>query len=102
MTIYKTDASFFPPKDMDNLKNMIKMVWDSIPKSQWDLCIRYKGRRIDIELLHKIPKVNRQIKWEMKSPEINDIRASYNDKFVLKLMNKNIRDKKRAQLHKKK
>ena len=31
----------------------------------------------------------------MKSPEINGIRVSYNDKFVLKLMNKDIREKKK-------
>ena len=37
----------------------------------------------------------------MKSPEIYGIRVSYNDKFVLKLMNKDIREKKRDQLHKK-
>ena len=65
----KTDASFFPPKDMDNLKNIIKMIWDSVPisiyrniiehmKYLWDLCIKYKGRRIDKELLRKILKVN--------------------------------------------
>ena len=106
MVNYKTDASFFPPKDMNNLKNMIKMIWDSLPKSicqniidhtkyRWDLCIKYKGRRLDKELLRKIPKVNRQIKWEMKTPEINGIRVSYNDKFVLKLMNKDIREKKK-------
>ena len=37
----------------------------------------------------------------MKSPEIYGIRVSYNDKFVLKLMNKDIREKKRDQLYKK-
>ena len=105
-SIIKQMLVFFPPKDMDNLKNMIKMIWDSLPKSicqniidhskyRWDLCIKYKGRRLDKELLRKIPKVNRQIKWEMKTPEINGIRVSYNDKFVLKLMNKDIREKKR-------
>ena len=89
------------------------MIQDSIPKFicqniidhikyLWDLCIKYKRRRLDKELLRKIPKVNRQIKWEMKTPEINGIRVSYNDKFVLKLMNKDIREKKRDQLHKKK
>ena len=88
-SIIKQMLVFFPPKDMDNLKNTIKTIWDSIPKSicqniidhtkyRWDLCIKYKGRRLDKELLRKIPKVNRQIKWEMKSPE-NGIRVSYND-----------------------
>ena len=98
---------FFPPKNMDNLKNKIKMIWDSIPisickniiehmKYRWDLCIKYKGRRLDKELLRKIPKINKHIKWEMKSPEINGTRVSYNDKFVLKLKNKDIREKKRG------
>ena len=88
------------------------MIWDSIPKSiyqniientkyRWELCIKYKGRRLDKELFRKIPKVNRQIKWEMKSPEINGIRVSYNDKFVLKLTNKDIREKKEISCTKK-
>ena len=32
-SIIKQMLVFFPPKDMDNLKNTIKMIWDSIPKS---------------------------------------------------------------------
>ena len=38
----------------------------------------------------------------MKSPEINGIRVSYNDKFVLKLMNKDIREKKKRLAEQKK
>ena len=105
-SIIKQMLIFFPPKDMDSLKNTIKMIWDSIPKYickniiehmkyRWDLCIKYKGRRLDKELLRKIPKINNRIKWEMKVQKINGIRVSYNDKFVLKLMNKDIREKKR-------
>ena len=104
---------FFPPKDMDDLKKTIKKIWDSIPKSiceniiehmkyRWELCIKYKGRRLDKELLHKIPKINKQIKWQMKTQEINGIRVSYNDKFLLKLMNKDIREKKRRLVEQKK
>ena len=37
----------------------------------------------------------------MKTPEINGIRVSYNDKFVLKLMNKDIREKKEISCTKK-
>ena len=105
-SIIKQMLVFFPPKDMDNLKNTIKMIWDSIPKSIyqniiehskycWDLCIKYKGRRLDKELLLKIPKVSNQIKWEMKSQEINSKRIIYSEKFVLKLMKKEIRKKKK-------
>ena len=67
--IIKQMLVFFPPKDMSNLKNAIKLIWDSIPKKiceniiehfkyRWALCIKYKGRRLDKELLRKIPKIN--------------------------------------------
>ena len=56
---------------------------------------------MDKELLRKIPKINNRIKWEMKAQKINGIRDSYNDKFVLKLMNKDIREKKRLATKKK-
>ena len=42
-----------------------------------------------------IPKINRHFNWKVKTSEINGIRISYNDKFVQKLMNKDIREKKR-------
>ena len=98
-SIIKQMLIFFPPKDMNSLKTTIKMIWDSIPKQiceniiehikhRWKLCIKYKGRRLDKELLRKISKVKKDFKWRMKSPEINGIRVSYNDKFVLKLKNK--------------
>ena len=38
----------------------------------------------------------------MKSPEINGIQVSYNDKFVLKLKNKEIKEKKKRLNSKKK
>ena len=49
-SIIKQMLVFFPPKDIDNLKNMIKMILDFIPKSicqniidhskyRWCLCI---------------------------------------------------------------
>ena len=37
----------------------------------------------------------------MKTPEINGIRVSYNDKFVLKLVNEDIREKKEISCSKK-
>ena len=83
----------------------IDLGMDSIPKKiceniiehfkyRWALCIKYKGRRLDKELLRKIPKINRHLNWKVKTSEINGIRVSYNDKFVQKLMNKDIREKK--------
>ena len=67
----------FPPKTMCGFKRIIriiKMVWDSIQKSVWEniiehikyrwaLCIKYKERRLDKELLWKIPKLKKDIKW---------------------------------------
>ena len=99
----------FPPKTMSGLKRIIKMVWDSIPRSiceniiehmkyRWALCIKYKGRRLDKELLRKIPKIKKDIKWKMKSSEINEIngvRVSYNDKFVMRLKKKDIKERKK-------
>ena len=64
-------------------------------KYRWSLCIKFKGRRLDKELLRKIPKINKHFKWKMNSREINCIRVSYNDKFIQKLMIKDIREKKR-------
>ena len=64
-------------------------------KCLWALYIKYKGRRIDKELLRKIPKINKHFKWKMNAREINGIRVSYNDKFIQKLMNKDIREKKK-------
>ena len=94
--IIKQMLIFFPPKDMNDLKNTIKLIWDSIPKNiceniidhmkrRWELCIKFKGRRLDKELLQKIPKIKKDIKWKIKKQEINGIRVSYNDKFVQKL-----------------
>ena len=62
--IIKQMMILFPPKTMSGLKRIIKMVWDSIPRSiceniiehmkyRWALCIKYKGRRLDKELLIK-------------------------------------------------
>ena len=60
--IIKKMPLFFPPKDINDLKNNIKLIWNSIPKKicesiiehmkyRWALCIKYKGRRLDKELL---------------------------------------------------
>ena len=62
----------FPPKTMIGFKKIIKMVWDSIQKSVWEniiehiqfrwaLCIKYKERRLDKELLWKISKLKKDI-----------------------------------------
>ena len=94
--IIKQMMILFPLKTMSGLKRIIKMVWDSIPKRiceniiqhmkyRWALCIKYKGRRLDKELLRKIPKIKKDFKWRMKTSEINGVRVSYNDKFVTKL-----------------
>ena len=63
-------------------------------KQRWELCFNNKDRRLDKELLPKIPKIKKDIKFGIKKQEINGGRVSYNDKFVLKLKKK-IRKKKK-------
>ena len=100
--IIKQMMILFPPKTMSGLKRIIKIVWDSIPKRiceniiqhmkyRWALCIKYKGRRLDKELLRKIPKIKKDFKWRMKTSEINGVRVNYNDKFITKLKKKDIK-----------
>ena len=94
----------FPPKDLDSLKSAIKTIWESIPKTiceniiehikhRWELCIKYNGRRIDRELLKKIPKVGKAFKFKLRNKSINGVRISYNDKFMENLKNRDIKDK---------
>jgi len=67
-SINKQMFILFPVKDMESLKNNIKVIWESIPtticeniiehiKYRWELCLKYNGRRIDKELLKKIYKI---------------------------------------------
>ena len=53
-------------------------------KYHWKLCMKYKGKRLDKELLKKIPKMKKVCKWKISPSEINGVRISYNDKFVKK------------------
>ena len=103
----------FPAKDMDSLKKHIKVIWDSIPKAicqniiehikyRWELRTKYNGRRIDKELLRKIPKIGKDFKFRLKNESINGVRISYNDKFILRLKNKEKKEKKNAFRTKKK
>ena len=105
-SIIKQMLILFPAKDMDSLKKHIKVIWDSIPKAicqniiehikyRWELCIRYNWRRIEKELLRKIPKIGKDFKFRLKNESINGVRISYNDKFILRLKNKEIKDKKK-------
>lgn len=95
-SIIKQMLILFPAKDMDSLKNNIRVIWDSIPKQvcqniiehvkyRWELCIKYNGRRMDKELLRKIPKVGKIFEFRMKNNSINGVRISYNDKLILRL-----------------
>ena len=112
-SIIKQMLILFPAKDLENLKKTIKVIWESIPKTiceniiehmkqRWELCIKYNGRRIDRELLKKIPKVGHDFKFRLKKKSINGIRISYNDKFIVKLKNKDIRDKTKKLVEQKK
>ena len=106
-SIIKQMLILFPPKDLQSLKETIQKIWESIPKKvckniithmkeRWALCIKYKGRRLDKELLKKIPseRSSSDLKINIKNPIIGGIRVSYNDKFILRLKKKEIKLKK--------
>ena len=59
------------------------------------LMYKTQGRRLDKELLRKIESNHDSIKWKVKNSLINGIWVSYNDKFVLKLKKKDIKEKRR-------
>ena len=102
-SIIKQMLILFPPKDMQELKETIQKIWESIPqkvckniidhmKQRWALCIKYKGRRLDKELLKKIPNTRSDdLKINLKNPIIGGVRVSYNDKFILRLKKKEIK-----------
>ena len=105
-SIIKGMLNLFPIKTIDDLKISIKKIWNSIPssicariinhiKERWELCIKHKGRRLDKELLKKITPNKKVIRWNVKNACIEGIRISYNDKFLLKLKNKDIKERSR-------
>ena len=104
--IIKGMLSMFVPKTLEELKEIIQRTWDSITpeicnkiinhvEKRWDLCIKHKGRRLDKELLKKIASDNAKTRIKLLKAKINVIPISYNDKFVDKLKNKDIREKTR-------
>ena len=103
-SIIKTMLNLFPPKSIYELKSSIQKIWESIPpiicsriiehiKKRWELCIKSRGRRLDKELLRKILPNKEQIKWKVKNSCIEGVRISYNDIFVLKLKDKDIKER---------
>ena len=103
-SIIKGMLNMFPPNSLEELKQGIQRIWDSITpdicnriinhtKKRWDLCIRHKGRRMDKELLKKIFPEDEKKRLKLQKLKINGIRISYNDKFVMKLKLKDIREK---------
>ena len=104
-SIIKGMMHIFPPTNMEELKSLIRRIWYSIPndiskrikkhiKKRWDLCLCHKGIRLDKQLLRKISSQRKELKLRLSKNRINGIRISYNDKFVRKLKNKEIREKK--------
>ena len=55
----------------------------------------YKGIRLEKQLLRKISSQRTELKLKLSKIRINRIRISYKDKFVLKLKNKEIQEKKK-------
>ena len=105
-SIIKGMLNLFPPKTVEDLKSSIQKIWESIPaavcsriinhiKARWELCIKHRGWRLDKELLRKITPNREEIKWKIKNTNIDGIRISYNDKFLFKLKNKDIKGRNR-------
>ena len=76
-SIVKEMINLFPPNNLEELKSSIKNIWYSIPVSlcekiiehigeRWKLCLKHKGRRLDKELLRKIPSIDKEVKWKKK------------------------------------
>ena len=70
--------NIFEPKDLNELKVAIKNIW-----------------RLNKELLRTIESNHDSIKWKVKNSIIQGIRVSYNDKFVLKLKKRDLKEKER-------
>lgn len=104
-SIIKGMLNVFPPTTLEELKITIQKIWNSISpeicekiinhiKKRWELCIQLKGRWT--KSIKKISSDNnKEIKIKLLKSKINGIRISYNDKFVLKLKNKDIKEKNR-------
>ena len=69
----KANDNFIFSKNNEWIETNNKNGLDSIPKRiceniiqhmkyRWALCIKYKGRRLDKELLRKIPKIKKDFK----------------------------------------
>ena len=99
--------TIFPPTNLEELKTAIKNIWESIPvticqniidnmKERWKLCLMHKGRRrLYKELLRKIRPNTKYINWTVKKSSITGIRVSYNDKFVMRLKARDLKEKNR-------
>ena len=100
--------NIFQPATIEELKASIQKIWNSISlnakicekiinhiQKRWDLCIKHKGRRLDKQLLRKITSESDKTRLRLNREEIKGIRISYNDKFLDKLKNKDIKEKKR-------
>ena len=64
-------------------------------KERWKLCLLHKGRRLDKELLRKIKSTHKDTNWKIKKSSIARKRVSYNDKFVMRLKARDLKEKNR-------
>ena len=107
-SIIKGMLNIFQPSTINELKISIHNIWNSIASNKkicekiiqhtekrWNLCIKHNGRRLDKQLLRKIKPEKDKAKLKVQKSIINGVRISYNDKFLEKLKNKDIKDKKK-------
>ena len=111
-SIIKGMMNIFPPTTIEELKVLIQKIWNAIPKEmceriiehinkRWELCIHHKGVRLDKQLLQKITTKRKELKIKISKERINGIRISYNDKILIRLKNKDIREKEKKLKEKK-
>ena len=103
-SIIKGMMNIFPPTTIEELKVLIQKIWNAIPKEmceriiehikkRWELCLHHKGLRLDKQLLQKISEKRKELKIKISKERINGMRISYNDKFLIRLKNKDIRER---------
>ena len=62
-------------------------------KERWKLCLLHKGRRLDKGLLRKIKSFHKVTNWKIKNSSITGTMISYNDKFIMRLKARDLKER---------
>ena len=58
-----------------------------------EIMLLHKGRRLDKKLLRKIKSTHKDTNWKIKKSSIAGIRVNYNDKLVMRLKARDLKEK---------